>query len=89
MEVPDETALQDSISFLLELKETVEIKATYSPFSADVDFELIALDGLFYSVNVTDGSVDQVLEIVEQGNHTLQRGTNSSMTFIVSKYVKH
>lgn len=58
MEVPDETALQDSISFLLELKETVEIKATYSPFSADVDFELIALDGLFYSVNVTDGSVD-------------------------------
>lgn len=89
MEVPGETAVQASTSFPLEAGETVEIKATYSPFSADVDFGLIAPDGLFYSVNVTDGSVDQVLEIVERGNYTLAVRNNSSTTISVSGYVNY
>ena len=89
MEVPGETAVQASTSFPLEVGETVEIKATYSPFSANVDFGLIAPDGLFYSVNVTDGSVDQVIEIVERGNYTLAVRNNSSMTISVSGYVNY
>lgn len=89
MEVSGETAVQASTSFPLEAGETVEIKATYSPFSASVDFGLIAPNGLFYSVNVTDGSVDQVIEIVERGNYTLAVRNNSSMTISVSGYVNY
>lgn len=89
MEVPGETSVQASTSFPLEAGETVEIKATYSPFSANVDFGLIAPDGLFYSVNVTDGSVDQVIEIVERGNYTLAVRNNSSTTISVSGYVNY
>lgn len=89
MEVPGNTAVQASTSFPLEAGETVEIKATYSPFSANVDFGLIAPDGLFYSVNVTDGSVDQAIEIVERGNYTLAVRNNSSTTISVSGYVNY
>ncbi len=89
MEVPGETAVQASTSFPLEAGETVVIKATYSPFFANVDFGLIAPDGLFYSVNVTDGSVDQAIEIVERGNYTLAVRNNSSTTISVSGYVNY
>ena len=71
MEVPGETAVQASIRFPLEAGEKAEIKATFSPFSANVDFGFIDPDGQFYSANVTDGSVDQVIEVDQRGNYTL------------------
>ncbi len=89
IDVPGKTAVQASTSFPMEVGETVEIKGIYSPFSANVDFGLIAPDGLFYYVNVTDGSVDQVIEIVERGNYTLAVRNNSSTTISVSGYVNY
>ena len=52
--------------------ETVTIQASYSPFSASVDFGLVAPDGKFYYFNVTDGSIDETIEVDESGNYTLQ-----------------
>lgn len=50
MDVPGKTTVKAKSSFPLEIGEVVTIKATYSPFSASVDFGLIAPDGLFYSI---------------------------------------
>lgn len=57
------TMFEASSSFPLEVGETVTIKASYSPFSASVDFGLIAPDGYFYYFNTTTGSIDETIEI--------------------------
>lgn len=89
MEVPGNAAVKASTSFPLEVGETVTIKASYSPFSANVDFGLIAPDGLFYSVNVTGGSVDQEIEVNQRGYYTLAVQNNSDDTISVSGYVNY
>ena len=43
-------------SFPLEAGEVVTIKGAYSPFSASVDFGLIAPNGRFYYLTSKDGS---------------------------------
>lgn len=89
MDVKANTAVRASTSFPLDVGETVTIKASYSPFSADVDFGVIAPDGLFYSVNVTDGSVDWSLEVNQRGNYTLAVRNNSFFAINVSGYVNY
>lgn len=89
MDVPGKTTVQASSSFPLEAGEVVTIKASYSPFSASVDFGLIAPDGLFYSVNVTGGSIDQAIEVNQRGNYTFAVQNNSSETVKVSGFVNY
>ena len=89
MTIPAKTAYAASNSFSLEAGETVTIKASYTPFSASVDFGLIAPDGLFYSVNVKSGSVDQTFDIDVRGNYTLAIRNNSSSNISVSGYVNY
>ena len=76
-------------SFPLEAGEIVTIKASYSPFSASVDFGLIAPDGLFHFINVTNGSIDESIEVDERGTYTLAIRNNSSKTVNVSGYINY
>lgn len=89
MDIPGKTLLTANSSFPLEVGETVTIKATYSPFNASVDFGLIAPDGLFYSLNTTNGSFDETFEIDQRGNYTFAVRNNSSGTISVSGYVNY
>lgn len=89
MDIPAETLLTANTSFPLEAGETVTIKAVYSPFSASVDFGLIAPDGYFYYLNVDDGSFEKTIEIDERGSYTLAVRNNSSKTINVSGYVNY
>ena len=89
MEVPANSAVRASSSFPLEAGETVTIKASYSPFSASVDFGLIAPDGYFYSLNCTTGSFDETIEVDERGNYTFAVRNNSLKTISVSGYVNY
>lgn len=89
MDIPGDTSVQASTSFPLEAGETVTIKASYSPFAASVDFGLIAPDGLFYFVNVTNGSIDQTIEVDQRGNYTFAVRNNSSNAISVSGYVNY
>lgn len=89
MDVPAHTSKQASSSFPLEVGEVVTIKASYSPFSANVDFGLIAPNGRFYYVTVTDGSIDQAIEITERGYYTFAVRNNSSYSINVSGYVNY
>lgn len=88
-EIPANTAFKANSSFSLEAGEVVTIKASYTPFSASVDFGLIAPDGLFYGINTTTGSFDKSIEVDQRGSYTLAIRNNSSSTISVSGYVNY
>lgn len=89
MEVLGNTTVKANSSFPLEAGETVTIKASYSPFSASVDFGLIAPDGLFYGLNTVTGSFDKAIRVNEKGYYTLAIRNNSKETVHVSGYVNY
>lgn len=68
---------------------TAQAKASYSPFSANVDFGLIAPNGRFYYVTVTDGSVDEAVTVTERGDYTFAIRNNSAYPINVSGYVNY
>ena len=88
-DIPANTIVQTSVKLPLERGETVTIKASYSPFSADVDFGLIGPDGLFHYVNVTDGSVDTSIEVDQRGTYAFAICNNSSFSISVSGYINY
>lgn len=89
MNVPANSAVKADKSFPLEVGEVVTIKATYSPFSASVDFGLIAPDGLFYGLNTEDGSFDKAIEVNQRGHYYLAVRNNSSQSIHVSGHVNY
>lgn len=89
MDVSAKTSRKASTSFPLEAGETVTIKASYSPFSANVDFGLIDSNGRFHYVTITDGSVDESVTITERGNYTFAVRNNSTYPISVSGYVNY
>lgn len=89
MDIAADTMVKANSSFPLEVGEVVTIKASYSPFSASVDFGVIAPDGFFYYVNVKDGSIDQGIEVEQPGHYTLAVRNNSSNRISVSGYVNY
>ena len=89
MDVPGNTTVKANSSFPLEAGEIVTIKATYSPFSASVDFGLIAPDGLFYGLNTTTGVFDKAIEVNQRGYYTLAVKNNSSDAIHVSGHVNY
>lgn len=89
MDVPANTTVKAKTSFPLETGETVTINASYTPSSASVDFGIIAPDGLFYFVNVSNGSVNQTIEVSQRGNYKLAVRNNSSDEISVSGYVNY
>ena len=89
VEIPADTIVRAGSDLPLERGETVTIRAVYSPESADVDFGLIDPDGLFYSVNVTDGSVDTSIAVNQRGTYTFAIRNNSSFSISVSGYINY
>ena len=89
MDVPGNTAVKAGSSFPLEVGEVVTIKATYSPFSASVDFGVIAPDGGYYGFNITNGSIDKTIRVSESGDYILQIRNNSSTEIEVSGFVNY
>lgn len=89
MDVPANTSRKASTSFPLEAGEIVTIKASYSPFSAKVDFGLIDSSGRFHYVTVKNGSVDEAVTVTERGDYTFAVRNNSSYAVNVSGYVNY
>ena len=87
--IPAKSKTSASSSFPLAAGETVTIKASYSPFSASVDFGLIAPDGKYYCFNITNGSIDKTIQVNESGKYTLQIRNNSSTEVKVSGFVNY
>ena len=89
MDIPANSSRKANTSFSMEYGEVVTIKASYSPFSANVDFGLIDSNGRFHYVTITDGSIDQAIKITERGNYTFVVRNNSSCEINVSGYVNY
>ncbi len=89
LDVPGNVMFEADRSFSLDAGESVTIEANYSPWSASVDFGLIAPDGLFYPVRAQNGSINKTIEVVERGNYTFAIRNNSSVEISVSGYVKY
>lgn len=89
MDVPGNTLVRAKTSFPLEAGEQVTIKASYSPFDADVDFGLITADGIFHFLSVDNGSFDQTIIVSKRGNYTFAVRNNSSEEISVSGYVNY
>lgn len=89
MDIPGHTSKKASTSFPLEVGEVVTIKASYAPFSANVDFGLIAPNGHFYYFTITDGSINKAIKITKRGYYTFAVRNNSSYSVNVSGYVNY
>ena len=89
MSIPAKSKVIANSSFPLAAWETVTIKASYSPFSASVDFGLIAPDGYFYYLNSDDGSFNETIKVDERRNYTFAVQNNSSKAVSVSGYVNY
>lgn len=87
--IPAKTNETGDIVFPLAAGETVTIKASYSPFSASVDFGVIAPDGKFYCFNVTGGSIDKTMQVSQSGDYLLQIRNNSNNEIEVSGFVNY
>ncbi len=83
------TTLSAQTAFPLAAWETVTINASYSPFSANLDFGLVDSDGTFYYYNISDGSINKSIQVPESGNYTLQIRNNSSVEVEVSGFVNY
>lgn len=89
IDVPANTLSRAGTSFSMEYGETVTIKASYSPYSASIDFGLIDSNGRFYYFTESDGSVDRSIRISSRGTYTFAVRNNSSYLVSVSGYVNY
>lgn len=76
-------------SFSLSPGETVTINCSYSPSWADLDFGLIAPDGLFYHVNANGGNINETLSVDEWGQYNFAVRNNSSVDVNVVGFVNY
>lgn len=89
MSIPANSIALDNSSFRLMEGAKITFKASYAPFSASVDVGFIAPDGKFYYFNVTDGSIDQTMQVSQSGNYTIQIRNNSNTEIYVVGYVDY
>ena len=89
MTVPAKSILRADKSFPLESGETVTIKATYSPFSASVDFGLVDDNGKFHYLTVSNGTFDKTIKVDTRGNYVFAVRNNSGRSISVSGYVNY
>ena len=87
--IPAKTNATGDIVFPLAAGETVTIKASYSPFSASVDFGVIAPDGGYYGFNITSGSIDKTIRVSESGDYILQIRNNSNYEVEIAGFVNY
>lgn len=85
---PGMVAKADS-SFSMEVGETIIINAVYSPATASVDFGVVDSNGIFRSINVTDGNINDTILITKRGNYTFAVRNNSSTTISVTGFVQY
>ena len=85
--VQPSTTSKASTAFSLESGETVEINCTFSPKKADMDFGLIAPDGLFYHSEGKDGNFEMTIQVKTTGKYYFAAQNNSDETVEVIGFI--
>lgn len=78
-----------STSFPLEKGDIVEIKASYAPADVSFNVGLIAPDGQFYYDTVSDGKIDEKIEVSQHGYYTLTIENTSDFDVTINGYVNY
>lgn len=76
-------------TFPMEAGECVTINCSYTPRWADVDFGLIAPDGLFHYLPGQDGSINRTIRIDERGEYRFGVYNKSSNTVSVTGFIEY
>lgn len=71
----------------VDVGETIQINATYSPANAEIQIGVVDENGQFRFVRVTGGDVNITIRISEQGNYRLAVKNNSTSVVNISGYV--
>lgn len=71
----------------LEAGDVVRINCTYTPGSADIDFGLVAPDGLFYFLSGENGSFNQSIRVEDNGAYYFAVRNNSNKTVTILGFV--
>lgn len=87
MTVPKNSTVKTRENFKMSKGETVQIDATYSPKSADVNFGIIDSDGKFVFGSGTNGNYSDTFQIEKSGNYRVAIENNSSDDVEVSGFV--
>ncbi len=78
-----------STSFPLEKGDIVEIKASYTPTNVSFNVGLIAPDGQFYYDTVSNGKIDEKIEVSQHGYYTLTIENTSDFDVTINGYVNY
>ena len=89
MNIPARSKVLANRSFRLSAGESVTIRASYTPVSANVDFGLVAPSGVFYYFSANGGNINRTIQISEGGKYTLQVRNNSNFGVDVSGFVNY
>lgn len=89
IEVPANGIRYGSTQLPMEYGETVTIKASYSPFKANLSFGLIDSENIFHYVTSTGGSIDYKFAISERGQYRFAVKNNSSYPVSVTGYINY
>lgn len=76
-------------AFSMEAGEIVTINATYTPFSANVDFGLVDENGIFHYLSGKNGSFNESIEITVRGKYTFAIRNNSDKPIEATGYVNY
>lgn len=72
----------------LQVNETVNFNASYSPRSASMDFGVVDSNNVFTYINVTNGSVDGGVTVTTSGQYTPAIRNNSSDSVYVTGIIE-
>lgn len=83
------TSLLCFVGMILQRQPRVHRKIQFFVRNASVDFGLVDSDGVFHYFNITDGSIDETIQVDESGKYTLQIRNNSNGEVKVSGFVNY
>lgn len=75
--------------FYLDVGDTVVFNCTYTPKNSNLDFGVVNSDGVFYSVNCSNGNINKSISIEIRDQYTLAIRNNESYAVTVTGTVKY
>lgn len=87
--VPAGKVGKSKTAYSLEASESVTIKASYTPASAEIDVGLIDSKGIFHYVSVSGGSINKTIDISKRGSYYLAFRNNSDVSVKITGYVTY
>lgn len=87
--VPAHSLCPISSPISLRTNDLITFNCSYSPLTASLDFGVITSNGIFYYINVKEGSINKPIRISQSGSYSVAVRNNSSQTVSVVGFVNY